>query len=83
MSRDSVVNLSTFGDQTGIGEPVSLRIDLNGLIPDGSGLPWMGLSLKSTDLAVQGECISVCSHGEKVTRLEARLEGGALEECAG
>jgi hypothetical protein len=75
MSSDSSVNLLTFGDHTGIGELVSLRIDLNGLpsLPCGLsnaafvvGFASLGM-LADWDL---GDPMTVYSHGEKFTRFE-------------
>lgn len=69
------MNLLTFGDHTGIGELVSLRIDLNGLLslPRGlsnvvSAVDFASCSLLA-DLGL-GEPMTVYSHGEKFTRLE-------------
>jgi hypothetical protein len=75
MASDSVVKVSTLGDQTGIGDCVALRIDFAGLEPvDG------GLDLRSgTDFEalVNVGGLMYLGHGEKFTRLELRLEGTA------
>jgi hypothetical protein len=44
MASDSMVKVSTLGDHTGIGELVSLRIDLNGRLSTEGGLLMFGLS---------------------------------------
>lgn len=75
MASDSVVNASTLGDQTGIGDWVAFRIDFVGLeFGDGetvfkSGVAFMALA-KVGGLMYLG-------HGEKFTFFELRLDGPA------
>lgn len=75
MASDSVVNVSTLGDQTGIGDWVAFRIDFVGLeFGDGgivltSGADFMALA-KVGGLMYLG-------HGEKFTFFELRLDGAA------
>lgn len=82
MSSFSVVRLSVSNEVTGIGigELVSLRIDLNGRLSTESGLLPFGLSFDLNFLEKRGDWVWVVvwGHGVNVTRLELRLEGGGL-----
>ena len=73
MASDSAVNVSTLGDQTGIGDWVAFKIDFVGL-EFGDG----GIVLKSgadfMELANVGGLMYL-GHGEKFTFFELRLDG--------
>lgn len=75
MASDSVVNASTLGDQTGIGDWVAFRIDFVGLeFGDGEIILKSGADFIA--LAKVGGLMYL-GHGEKFTFFELRLDGPA------
>lgn len=73
MASDSAVNVSTLGDQTGIGDWVALRIDFAGFKSVDEGMVLISLADFEALAKVGG--LMYFGHGEKFTRFELRLEG--------